>query len=142
MRIYLNGQDINRLVIADLDAKADPLVMEINPEGYLKMIDKFLSDRKLTNQDLKEIYVVIGPGSATALRAIITIVNTLKLVNEVKLFGIEKPTNEHDIDTVTAIVNKKVVLKEIDDFLNPKYGQGPKITLSTKDRLGREKVIE
>lgn len=142
MKLYLNGQDINRLVIADLDKPDDLTVIEVGPEEYLKEIDRFLSERDLYVRDLEEVYNVIGPGSATSLRAIISIVNTIKMLKPIKVFAIEKDKDEHDIDTVSKIVNKKVALVEQDNFLAPIYESGPKITVSTKDRLKRDKVIK
>lgn len=137
MRLYINGQDINHLVLADIDDKTSLKKFNVEPEEYLRALDEFLSAHDSSAQKIKEIFVVIGPGSATALRSSLSIVNTMAFVLGIKLHGIEKLVDEQDLDTVRLIGQNK--LGTIDNqTLMPKYAQEAKITLSTKDVLKRK----
>ena len=44
MRLYLNGSDLEQLVLADLDSEKSLIVVKTPPEGYLKEIDAYLKD--------------------------------------------------------------------------------------------------
>lgn len=138
MMLYINGQDIRKLTIALFTDSIAPILetYECAPEGYLKKIDDFLSGCKKKMKDFDRIIVVIGPGSATALRSILSIVNTLAFTYGVEILGIEKTPLEKDENTVEAIQKGKVkFIKK--DILLPIYSHGPRITISKKDQLGR-----
>lgn len=135
MKIYINGQDINRLAICEVSSHDSLKIFDVGPEDYLKTIDEYLESISCKIQDITHVYLVIGPGSPTSLRSVITIVNTMCFVTNLKVYTIEKAKDEQDVDTVGKILNKKVVLIEKEGFLSPFYESEPKITKSTRDQL-------
>lgn len=138
MRLYVNGQDIEYLILADLDEqKAEVSRFEGGPEKFLSFINAFLAERKMTNKDVDELAVVTGPGSATALRSILTNLNIMQSLQQIKIVKIEKNKDEHDIDTINRIRSGEGVHTENGQIILPDYQSEPKITSSKKDKLGR-----
>lgn len=137
MRLYLNGQDINRLAIANVEDVDSLTVVDVGPERYLTAIDDFLKKVDVHPMNIKELLVVVGPGSPTALRSILAIANTMKFIYQIPTVSIKKPKDEQDLDTLNNIKNKKVEHIEQPAYLEPIYETGPKITKSKKDQLGR-----
>lgn len=138
MMLYVNGQDIARLVLAKLTAVANGwvgefAVIEGGPESYLKDITTFLASHGLGVEELEGVVVVSGPGSPTALRASHAIVNALAFAKQLKVFSLDKEPQVPDdvalrsLDTVTAKT-----------FAFPHYGKAPTITASPRDALKRK----
>ncbi len=125
MKLYVNGQDIRQLVVADVE-QGEPTIVETEPEGYLKVLARYLDD-------VSEIYAVVGPGSATALRSILTILQTVHFVQGTPLFAIEKEPDEDDTSTIARAQADATPV----DTLVPIYQHSPRITISHKDALGR-----
>ncbi|MFH1632296.1 MAG: hypothetical protein ABIA47_04780 [bacterium] len=138
MMLYVNGQDIEHVIIGVVGMEKEiPLrIVDVGPEQFLKALDKFLSDAKKGVRDIKKIFAVVGPGSPTALRTILTILNTISFVQGAELYAVEKKPHEQDIDTLRGVKEKKIPTSKV-RVLEPIYTHRPKITLSTKDRLGR-----
>jgi len=142
MIIYLNGQDINRIILANLQEgieEKDIVVTEMGTEGFLKAFRDFLSSNNIGLGDVEKLFVVIGPGSATALRSSLAIVNTLGFSNAIDLVGIEKEKDEQDIDTIKKLLEQGLSTFDIKNVLMPKYEHKPRITISTKDALRRRR---
>lgn len=140
MIVYINGQDINKIFFSDLsreDGEFGIYEKQCGPEGFLKAFRDFLSDQGLVLDDVKQIFCVVGPGSATALRSSLAMVNTLAFTKGIKLVAVEKEKGEQDIDTVKRLVEHDLSKFEIKNVLMPKYEHKPRITLSTKDALRR-----
>lgn len=140
MILYVNGQDIKTLVIGTVDEQANEpprVISETAPEAYLSHIDDFLKGSHKEVSDVEKIFVVVGPGSATALRAILSIVNTMKFAAGVDLVGVEKPMLEDDRETLRKINEGQATLVKDRDFLAPIYAYAPRITRSKKDVLKR-----
>lgn len=138
--LYVNGQDIKTFVIGLVGKEAGEslqVISETEPDAYLSHIDDFLKKEGKQIQDIETIYVVVGPGSATALRAILSIVNTIKFAAGLELVGVEKPMLEDDQETVRKINDGQATLIKDDEFLSPIYAHGPRITISKKDQLKR-----
>ncbi|MBU4453022.1 hypothetical protein KKH24_02090, partial [Patescibacteria group bacterium] len=80
MMIYANGQDIHKIIFANLQkeiAVENIRIIDCGPEGFLKAFVSFLEHESIDLYKIKKIFVVIGPGSATALRGSLSIFNTL-----------------------------------------------------------------
>lgn len=74
--------------------------------AYLKKFDKELAD-------IKAVEILLGDGSFTTTRQVVSLVNTLRLLYGIKI-----------MDATTG--------KEIDNFMVPKYYAEPSITLFKK----------
>ncbi|MCH8049720.1 hypothetical protein IH979_03375 [Patescibacteria group bacterium] len=140
MMLYVNGQDIKQITFGIVGTSVKPPVrtVQIGPEGFLSALDDFLKDNHQTVKDIKRIFAVIGPGSATALRATMSIVNTIRFMTKIQLIGIEKNPLEQDVDTIKAINQGKIKPVIKGELLIPIYAQPARITLSTRDYLGRK----
>ena len=141
MMIYLNGQDINRIIFSILKEGAveqDIVVNEIGPEGYLKAFRDFLEKNGCELGEVKKIFAVVGPGSATALRSSLAIVNPLGFAKGIGLVAVQKEKTEQDIDTINKLLEQGLSSFEIKNVLTPKYEHKPRITISTKDALRRK----
>lgn len=136
--VYINGQDIRRLVLGIKEAGGWRVrVFDIGPEGYLKTFQSWLTEHNLSPRDINSMWVVVGPGSATALRTCLSIVNTLHFVLETDLIRLEKPAEQSDEE---FLLMKSDDQKISSTFLDPVYTRAPRITFSTKDVLGRKKA--
>ena len=138
MKLYINGQDIKKLVLADVDKEDSLFVHEGEPETFLKAIVEFLVAAKKELRDVQELYAVVGPGSATSLRAVVTIANTLAFATGVHLFGLTKDEGEQDLDSVRAIMDGTQEFVSSEGMLDPFYAQAPHITASARDALKRK----
>ncbi len=139
MRIYINGQDIKQIHFADIDSSSKVQTFEVEPDSFLKVFDGFLYDIGYSIDQIKELYVVVGPGSATALRTILSIVNTCHFTKKIPLYGIEKDREISDSDVINRIKNNQIEFVEHENYLFPIYERNMGITLSTRDSLGRKK---
>lgn len=137
MRLYVNGQDINHLILADIDNEKSLQTFEAEPEQFLLALNTFLSAQSQSSKDIKEIYAVIGSGSATALRSSLSIVNTIAFVAQIPLKGIEKSPADDDSKILSLIRNDEIKIVASGSKLMPEYQEPAKITISKKDQLKR-----
>jgi hypothetical protein len=141
MILYANGQDIKNIIFANLDAES-PLesikVYQTGPEGYLNALVSFLDQNKSDIKLIKKAFVVIGPGSATALRGSLSIFNTIKFATGTELIEVKKEANEPDCDVVNKIIEQGLSSFDHISMLKPIYEHDPRITMSTKDILRRK----
>jgi len=139
MILYINGQDITRIALGfQKDASSESIVevFDASPEEYLARIDAFLKAQGAEVKAVTHVAAVAGPGSATALRTSLSIVNTIQFVQNVFTLGIEKETDEQDSDSFKKAAQDMSVFTK-GEFLYPMYTNDPKITKSKKDALGR-----
>ncbi len=91
MLLFLSAQDIKEITIGIIEG--DSLVQletrEADPEQYLAKISKALEDWSQSVETLEAVVVVLGPGSATALRASVTIANAIGFARDIPLIGLE-----------------------------------------------------
>lgn len=136
MMLYVNGQDIARLVLGLFRKDGEggvwhvpPTVIPSSPEGYLEVIEQFLLLHALEHKDVTGIAVASGAGSATALRASHALVNAWGFAGGVPLFKIVKEEGMTDEQMLGQMV------QEPQAFVRPLYGNVPHITASTKSAL-------
>lgn len=137
MRLYLNGGDIKQLVIGDVDTG----ILEATqtaPEYHLRTLVDFLTRYNQKTENITEIHLILNGPSATALRSIITIVNTFALVHKWQLFGYEDSSNDDKI-ILDRIKSNSMQAVQSGKMLTPIYQNDPKITISNKDQLMRKK---
>jgi tRNA A37 threonylcarbamoyladenosine modification protein TsaB len=139
MMLYVNGSDIARLTLGVLhDDRSvflvEPVAFSVSPEQFLATVDTFLHSncQMPTTSGLKGIVAVLGPGSATALRTSLTMVNALAFAKRLPVYGIELAP---EADDRSALVHLHGALPV--PVARPVYANPAKITVSVKDALGR-----
>lgn len=138
MMLYVNGADIERLVLGLVDDgawAASPEAFAGGPERFLAAIDAYLRDHHIERSAITGLAVVRGPGSSTALRSSLAIANAWGFAAQLPLAGLEKPLAATDADMLAAIASAPSSA-----ILTPLYASPAKITASTKDALGRSNV--
>lgn len=135
MMLYVNGSDIGHIVLGALSDDrsrfmVDPVSQPSSPETTLRMIDAFVAAHSEVLST--GIVAVIGPGSATALRTSLAIVNTLGFTKGIPLYGVELAPGADDR---TVLVDLHHV--PVHRMLRPAYTNAARITPSAKDALGR-----
>ena len=136
MIIYLNGQDIGSLSLGLVSPDISIEHISCSPEEYLKSLDEFLRAHALTLDVIEAFVVVRGPGSPTALRSSLALVNTLAFAKGIKLYGIEKAKDEADEDALIRWRSQNVT-SESEEMLTPIYDREVQITAPTRDALKR-----
>ncbi len=139
MILYVNGQDINELILGLVEKEVHLETFSVGPEKYLATLDAFLQTQNIELDKLEGIAVVVGPGSATALRSSLSIVNTVHFAKKLPLYIIEKDPVAVDEDIVTKDMLSKLEPLGERSFAEPIYAHAPRITPSKKDALGRKK---
>ncbi len=138
MKLYVNGQDIGHLTLGLISERPVLDRYEIGPEGFLASLDAFLRKQKVELGDIDAAIIVTGPGSATALRTSLAIMNTLAFTKNLKLHGVEKPVEQSDLVFVQGLDME--ALGGPSTELHVAYTRAPKITETTRDAL-RRKIV-
>ena len=133
--LYLNGQDINQIIVGiGQEGNIEFLTKTAGPEQFLAAIDRVLNAAGANVNTIEHIFVVVGPGSATALRSVLAIVNTWSFVRDIPVTPIEKLPHQTDreawVQAQQSEGTKETIL--------PVYNTAPKVSKSTKDSLGRK----
>jgi hypothetical protein len=138
MMIYVNGQDIARLVLGTIENgqwKLEPQVLELRPEQYLQGLEDFLRAQSIERSLIKGFVLVSGPGSATSLRTSHAMVNALAFALGVTVISVEKQPNDADIEILPRLIG--LVPKP---FALPVYAHAPTITQTNRDALKRKAI--
>lgn len=139
--LYINGQDIARFAVATIDGseiRSLEVVSPARPEQFLALIDAHLKSVQRTSSDIERILVVTGPGSATALRASLSIVNTMVFALGIEVGAVEKEPMQEDQAFLRSILDGGVEVTYSKSFVAPVYAHEPRITKSNKDHLRRD----
>lgn len=124
--LAINGSDIARLELAWAETDADAVklserqTINVGPEGFLAAFTDYVGAAEPSG-----LIVVVGPGSATALRTILSIANTLAFTKGIQLYGVRELVSG-------------MTLPEPSAHLEPVYANDPKITSSPRDALRRK----
>ena len=136
MMVYVNGQDITRLVLGTIkDGRwsCEPRIFATRPEQYLQSLEDFLSDQHVNKSDIQGFVLIKGPGSATSLRTSHALVNALAFALHIDVIALEKAPEQHDIDILDQIANHQPHA-----FALPVYAHEPNITQTKRDALKRK----
>lgn len=132
MKLYVNGQDISQITVGSVDTGI-LITKHVETEAFLSVINAFVREQAGSYDNLEAIYVVVGPGSATALRSTLSILQTMHFVEGVSLYALQKDPEEEDGQTLKRAVDDAQAV----ETLIPVYQHSPRITISNKDALGR-----
>lgn len=138
MMVYVNGSDISRLVLGALRNDRSgflvgPMVVPASPETFLAHIDTFLQGECAEHAaTLTGIVAVLGPGSATALRTSLTLVNMLAFAKRIPVFGVQLAEGADDRSVLVALHGAAAV-----PLARPEYANPVNIIPRSKDALGR-----
>ncbi len=136
--LYLNGQDIGKLVLGFVAQKSTPEWLYgpekimTGPEGYLAALDAVLEQHKKSMPDFSAIILVQGPGSPTALRVSHALVNTLAFTNKLPILALSKLPDVSDEQVLEFLPGTHAR-----PYVFPVYSAEPLITAPTRDLLKR-----
>tara|TARA_Y100000992_G_C20872646_1_gene307983 strand:+ start:25 stop:402 length:378 start_codon:yes stop_codon:yes gene_type:complete len=83
-----------------------------NFDKFMKLLLNFLDKKKVSVNDINEIFINLGPGKFTGLRISLSIVKAISLVNKITLVGF----NSNDIikgnyENLIKLHKKKLLIK-------------------------------
>ncbi len=135
--LYVNGSDIVKLTIAAVaDDRASfsiqPKTFAVRPEEFLFTIDAWLREQHIDLKSISDLAIVVGPGSATALRTSLAWANTFAFTQSIPMFGIELADGTDDRAALIDLASMHSV-----PMLRPIYANAPTITATKKDALRR-----
>ncbi len=136
MMLFLDGSDIGKLCLGLLtDDRTsfvmDPKKIDCRPEECLFYIHAFLREN-ISDEEISGIAVVVGPGSATALRASLAFANTFAFTRNIPMYGVQHDSNLDTLSILSDLSGASSV-----PLLRPVYANAVPITQSTKDALRR-----
>lgn len=102
-------------------------IVETRPEGILRALLKFMAEHNVKADNIEGVVIVRGPGSVTALRSGISIVNTLAFVTNAPLYPIECGDG---VELADVILNAN--LSDAKMYTTPFYDKAPNITMPQK----------
>ncbi|MFB6226637.1 MAG: hypothetical protein ABEJ02_04765 [Candidatus Paceibacteria bacterium] len=78
---------------------------EAKAEGFLQVIDNFLSSNNCSVSEIEGMVVVVGEGRFTATRIATTIANTFSFVENINLLAVDKTKDDLNTDNVQHLYN-------------------------------------
>ena len=135
--LYVNGSDIQKFTIgAVADDRAwfsiPPKTFDVRPEEFLFTIDGWLREHQIDLKSISDLAVVIGPGSATALRTSLAWANIFAFTQSTAMYGIELAAGADDRAALIDLASM-----HSSPMLRPVYANAPTITATKKDALRR-----
>ncbi len=135
--LYVNGSDIAKLTIGAIaENRASfaipPKTFSVRPEEFLFTIDSWLREQRIDLKSISDLAVVVGPGSATALRTILAWANTFAFTQSIPMYSIELAPGVDDRAALIDLAGTHSV-----PMLRPLYANAPTITATKKDALRR-----
>lgn len=73
-------------------------------EMLMPQLEKLITDQERSFNDIKQIYVIKGPGSFTGLRIGVTVANTIAYLNKCELFGLSTFEYWHSTNDLPLLV--------------------------------------
>ncbi len=137
MMLYVNGSDIDKLTIGAIaDDRAafaiDPKTFAVRPEEFLFTIDAWLREHHFDLTSISSLAMIIGPGSATALRTSLAWANTFAFTQSIPMYGIELALGSDERAALISLASM-----DSSPMLRPIYTNAPTITATKKDALRR-----
>lgn len=143
MMLYVNGQDIKKFVLGCLDDRHGQPVFVHGPEmcereigDEIRMIERALEKWGVDPGGIEGVVAVRGPGSSTALRTTLSLLNAWTWARGIAMYPVEKAI---EIDDGDAFVGARhaVPVRRV-PFAIPLYAHDPRITVSKRDALRRK----
>lgn len=131
MYLVISAQDIQSLTCALYrDGQMfQEVALEARPETYLQKLQEQLVDWDVDLTSLDGLMVVTGPGSFTATRVSLTIVNTIAFCLNLPIIGMENP----DHLPLVQCIEKNAEQTEPSTYVIPVYDRPANITKSKKE---------
>ena len=64
-----------------------------NFDNFMKLLDNFLVNKKISIKDIDKIFINLGPGKFTSLRISLSIAKAISLANKISLIGSDEYRN-------------------------------------------------
>ena len=135
MKIVIRGTDIARCTVG-IQVPGAPwhaVTYAARPEEYLAILQRHLQEAGVNIADVQGIVVIAGEGSATAVRASVTLANVLAWTHGWTVEEIAIPAEATEEEMGEAV--KRAVRVRV---ARPQYQHAPHITQSTHDVLKRK----
>lgn len=136
MILYVNGQDIKRIVLGIVGEEGAEMI-EVGPDGFLGAIHAFLDKRAISLNEIKTIVCVRGPGSATALRVSLSLVQALAFAKKISLVSVEKDPSASEQEAFHRVTPSWLAQQSPVEAIVPLYAHAPQITAAKRDHLKR-----
>jgi tRNA A37 threonylcarbamoyladenosine modification protein TsaB len=135
MKLVMRGTDIASISWWLLAGEEilEHVTLAARPEEYLGSLSHFLEKSGHKLADITEIIIVNGQGSAAALRASVTLGNTLAWTRGWNIYALTLPAaapSEAVLENLSLAVRVKLA--------RPVYQNAPHITVATHDALKRK----
>jgi tRNA A37 threonylcarbamoyladenosine modification protein TsaB len=129
--LLISAQDIREFHVALVQGQEiqKEAHCAVAPELYLKTFADVLGEWEINLSEIDELIVVTGPGSFTASRVSVTIVNTLAYTKSIPLRGIE---NTKKLEIAALWDQVKDRLPEPSGSVLPSYDRAATITQPKK----------
>ena len=90
-----------------------------NFDNFMKLLDNFFVNKKISIKDIDKIFVNLGPGKFTSLRISLSIAKAISLANKISLVGF-KSTDlvNKNYKNLINLDKKKIIIK---DLIKPIY---------------------
>ncbi|PJA45467.1 hypothetical protein CO174_03105 [Candidatus Uhrbacteria bacterium CG_4_9_14_3_um_filter_50_9] len=127
MHLFISSQDIRELTLGLIQEGTFIHLSNhtVSPEEHLSVLDEQLTQWGCDLDQLEGLYVVTGPGSFTASRVSLTILNTIAFTKQIPVFALENP--ERLSPEVLLTTSQKKGLKS-QSFVLPIYDRPPGVT--------------
>lgn len=125
MHLVVSPHDLSYAVFGLFSEEKLQLERKIDttPEALLENLLAFIKEENIVLEDLQGMIVITGPGSFTALRAGLAVINTFAFTKEIPLVTVPNPEGK-ELEDLLSGVN----LSETQTFATPYYGREPNIT--------------
>lgn len=125
MHVIISPHDLTYAVFALLEGGnvQKEQKVETTPESLLENTLAYLEREGVAIESVEGMVVVTGPGSFTALRAGLSVVNTFAFVHEIPLVAVPNPEEK-----ILGALMEEVDLSKTQTFVTPHYGREPNIT--------------
>lgn len=131
MILFLSAQDISFLEVGLLEENGRLFSfqkIESTPENFLFNLSNFLNNLQFSFEKIKKIVVVVGPGSFTSTRMIVTIANALSFSRSLPIIGV-KNSDRKNGEELISLFGQDWSSEEAKNFTCPFYDRPPNITI-------------
>jgi len=102
----------------------------VEPDDHLSVLQDFLDKNKKNLKDIDGILVITGPGSFTASRVSVTLVNILAWAKDLSIITLENPNKKTLLELLSE--NNLKTLNWQKTPVLPVYNRSPNITIKKK----------